>query len=166
MPPVDVVAPPAPGTRRRVLVGIAIVVVSVDWTTKILASVALDDGPVRVGSALTLRLGHNPGVAFGLGDRLPNGLLLGVTLAVTVLLSVAALRGVFPSTAAAGLVLGGAIANLLDRVIGGTVVDFLDLGWWPSFNVADAALVVGCALLFVASLRESPAAPAEPSSPA
>jgi signal peptidase II len=165
VPSVEVVAPPVPGTRRWTLVAIAAAVVLADWTTKILAAVALDDGPVRVGPILTLRLGHNPGVAFGLGDRLPSGLLLGLTFAVTMLLAVAAFRGVFPSTAPAGLVLGGAIANLLDRFIGGTVVDFLDLGWWPSFNVADAALVVGCALLFVASLREPPAAPGEPGSP-
>lgn len=164
--PVEVVvAGSAPRTSRRVLVAIAAAVVLIDWTTKVVASVALDDGPVRVGSVLTLRLGHNPGVAFGLGDRLPGGLLLGLTVVVTVGLTVAALRGVFPSAVAAGLVLGGAIANLVDRAIGGTVVDFLDVGWWPSFNVADAALTVGCAFLVVASFREPPPAPAESGSP-
>ena len=52
---------------------------------------------------------------------------------------------------AAGLVIGGALGNLLDRAfrgdsgfLGGAVVDFIDLQWWPVFNVADAAIVVGC----------------------
>ena len=130
--------------------------VALDWSSKILASTSLDDGPVAVGSVLTLRLGHNPGIAFGLGDRLPDVALLLVTLAVTALLAVAALRGAFPSAPAAGLILGGAVGNLVDRAIGASVVDFIDLGWWPSFNVADVALTVGCAWLFVASFRDAP----------
>ena len=70
---------------------------------------------------------------------------------MTLLLAVAALRGLLPSHVAAGLVLGGAIANLGDRIVGGSVVDFLDLGWWPSFNLADVAVVAGCSLLVVVS---------------
>ena len=55
---------------------------------------------------------------------------------------------------AAGLVLGGAFANVVDRAVGGTVVDFVDVGWWPSFNLADVWLTVGCVLLMLLSLRE------------
>ena len=146
--------------RRRLVIATAAGVAFADWATKALAAVALDD-PIRVGSVLTLRLGHNPGVAFGLGDRLPGGVLVALTAALTVVLAVAALRGTFPSSAAAGLVMGGAVANLVDRVIGGSVVDFLDVGWWPSFNLADAALTVGCALLLLVSLREPPPTPAD-----
>jgi len=135
------------------VVGVAAIVALVDWATKVLATVTLEDAPVELGSLITLRLSHNPGVAFGLGDRLPGPVLIVVTAAVTVVLAVAAIRGMFPSRVAAGLVLGGAVANLADRVIGGTVVDFLDLGWWPSFNAADVALSVGCALLVLMSLR-------------
>lgn len=135
------------------MVGVAAIVALVDWATKVLATVTLEDAPVELGSLITLRLSHNPGVAFGLGDRLPGPVLIVVTAAVTVVLAVAAIRGMFPSRVAAGLVLGGAVANLADRVIGGTVVDFLDLGWWPSFNAADVALSVGCALLVLMSLR-------------
>ena len=144
-------------THRRALGASAAAVALVDWTTKVLAAVALDDGPIQVGSVLTLRLGHNPGVAFGLGDRLPGGLLVALTSAVTVVLAVAAFRGTFPSRTAAGLVLGGAVANLVDRVIGGTVVDFLDVGWWPTFNLADVFLSAGCVLLAWWSLRTPPA---------
>lgn len=54
---------------------------------------------------------------------------------------------------AAGRLLGGAVVNLGDRILGGSVVDFLDLGWWPSFNLANVALVTGCILLVVVSWR-------------
>lgn len=145
--------------RAKVLVATAAVVAAVDWGTKALVAVTLDDAPVRLGSLLTLRLGHNPGVAFGLGDALPAGVVVAVTAVVTVVLAVAAFRGTFTSNVLAGLLLGGAVANLGDRLIGGTVVDFLDLGWWPSFNLADVALVVGCGLLVLDSLREPATGP-------
>ena len=69
---------------------------------------------------------------------------------------------------ALGLILGGATGNLLDRVLRGSglsgrVVDFIDLHVWPVFNVADAAIVVGAALLAFAALRESAARGAVPS---
>ena len=126
----------------------------VDWATKALAAVAFDERSVEVAGVLTLQLSHNSGIAFGLGNRLPSAVLIAVTAAVTIVLVVAALRGAFPSSAAAGLLLGGAIANLGDRIVGGSVVDFLDIGWWPSFNLADVALTVGCVLLVVSSWRE------------
>jgi signal peptidase II len=122
-----------------------------------LATAALDDQPIEVGSVLTLRLSHNAGVAFGMGDRLPGWAVIALTAGVTVLIVVAALRGFFPSRAAAGLLVGGAVANLGDRAIGGSVVDFLDLGWWPSFNLADVALSGGCLWLIVTSWRQPPA---------
>jgi signal peptidase II len=60
-----------------------------------------------------------------------------------------------------GLVLGGAFGNLADRVfrdgsgfLGGAVVDFIDLQWWPVFNVADAAVCVGAVLLVLTAARE------------
>ena len=51
-------------------VAVAAVAAAADWLVKVLATVALDDGPIEVGSLLTLRLSHNPGVAFGVGDWL------------------------------------------------------------------------------------------------
>jgi signal peptidase II len=60
-----------------------------------------------------------------------------------------------------GLVLGGALGNLADRVfrdgsgfLGGAVIDFIDLQWWPVFNVADIAVTVGGVLLVLTSTRE------------
>lgn len=126
----------------------------VDWLAKVVATLALDDGPVDIGSLITLRLSHNPGVAFGVGDFLPGPLLIALTAAVTVALGVVAVHGALGPWWAAGPVLGGAFASLADRVVGGTVVDFLDLGWWPSFNLADVWLTVGSCLLVICSLRE------------
>lgn len=146
------------GRGRVVLAVTAAVVVVVDWSTKALAAVTLDDRVVDLWSLLTLRLGHNSGIAFGLGNRLPEAAVIAVTGAVTVLIAVPAARGTFRPPVAAGLVLGGAVANLGDRVVGGTVVDFLDLGWWPSFNVADIAITTGAALVLVSSART----PADP----
>ena len=141
---------------KAVLLAVSGLVVLADWTTKAIASVNLDDRSIELGGVMTLRLSHNPGVAFGLGDRLPGPLVIGLTATVTAVLAVAAFRGLLPSPAAAGLLLGGAIANLGDRIVGGSVVDFLDLGWWPSFNLADAALTIGCLVLVVVSWRTPP----------
>lgn len=59
-----------------------------------------------------------------------------------------------------GLIAGGAVGNLIDRAfrgddgfLQGAVVDFIDLQWWPVFNIADAAIVVGAVLLVVVSFR-------------
>lgn len=156
--------PMATATRTRAststLAVVTGLVVLVDWATKTLASAALDDRTVGLGSVLTLRLSHNSGVAFGLGDRLPDAAVIAFTAGATLLLAIAAVRGVFPSPAAAGLLLGGAVANLGDRLLGGSVVDFLDAGWWPSFNLADVALTIGCVLIVIASWRTPADAPA------
>lgn len=143
---------------RRIAVP-ALAVVAVDWVTKAIASRSLDSDPVRFGSILDLRLTHNPGVAFGLGDQLPGPVVLAVTAAVTTVLALAAIRGAFPSATATGVVLGGAAANFGDRLVGGSVVDFFDLGWWPSFNIADIAITLGCGWLLVTSWRQ-PSTPA------
>jgi signal peptidase II len=75
-------------------------------------------------------------------------------------------RGDRLSTVATGLVIGGALGNVADRVFRspgwfrGAVVDFIDLQWWPIFNVADIAITVGGALLVLGSVRSSRPEPA------
>ncbi len=62
----------------------------------------------------------------------------------------------YPVATGTGLMLGGALGNLVDRVFrghGGSVVDFIHFGFWPTFNVADVAIVVGAVLLVVAFWR-------------
>ena len=137
------------------IAAVAIVVVILDWFTKAVASVTLDERTVEIGSVLKLRLGHNPGVAFGVGDRVPTAVVVGLTAVVTVVVAVAAVRGALGPWPGAAFILGGAVANLGARLVGGTVVDFLDLGWWPSFNVADIAITSGVALVLLGAFRTS-----------
>jgi signal peptidase II len=102
----------------------------------------------------------NRGVSFGMFDsasRLGPWVLSGLALAVVVLLLGWLRRADHPLTAAGlGLIIGGAIGNVIDRVRFGAVIDFLDfhaLGWhWPAFNVADSAICVGALLLLVDGL--------------
>jgi len=82
--------------------------------------------------------------------------VLAVTAVVIAVLSAATWRGRFASPFAAGLILGGAVANFVDRISDGAVTDMIDVGWWPTFNVADIAITTGVLLLVLAQL--SPAA--------
>lgn len=134
----------------------AAAVVAADQLTKLLAVRSLPPGeavPVLPG-VLWLRLVHNPGIAFG--QLAGAGLLLvaaGIAGMVGVLLYRRRVRRDPPPRpalveVALALALGGAAGNLLDRIRLGKVVDFVDLGWWPVFNLADSALTVAVALLF------------------
>lgn len=146
-------------TRRLPLVaGMAAAVVALDQLTKEWALRALADGPVDLFWTLRLNLSINSGVAFGLGRGLgPVIVVLGVLVLVVIL--VAARRAVLTTwtAVAAGLVVGGAVGNLVDRLLRdhGGVVDFIDFQWWPIFNVADAAISVG-AMLLVLRARDEP----------
>ncbi len=141
---------------------VAAVSVGVDQATKSWALEALDGrDPIHVLSTLQLALSFNDGVAFSLGRG--SGLAV-VPLALVVVVAVVVLARNLPGRLAAtavGLVVGGAAGNIVDRLVrdhDGAVVDFIDLQWWPVFNVADACIVVGGALLALCSLR-APAAP-------
>jgi len=113
-----------------------------------------------VDGYVTLTLVMNPGLAFGLLGGVPSGwrwIVAVLSVAALIVLARVALR-VLPGGsrldhAAIGLIFGGAIGNLIDRVRFGAVVDFVDLharGYhWPAFNVADSAISVGVVLLAV-----------------
>jgi len=146
---------------RRRLVLVCLATAGADLGSKVAASTWLDDGPVRLGGGLTLRLVHNPGVAFGLGARLPAWALLAVTGLAASGVAWAAWRLAVGPVLAAELLVGGAVANLLDRATGGTVVDMFDVGWWPTFNVADICISVGALLMVMAGIR-SPASVSGP----
>ena len=139
--------------RRGRLVAIALVGAAVDLATKVIASATLAGHPVDLPGPLDLRLVHNPGVAFGVGESAPGWLILAVSAAVMVFVAVSAWRGDFASPVGAGLVLAGALANLVDRAQAGTVVDMFDLGWWPTFNVADIFITVGVGLLLLTGFK-------------
>ncbi|MEX2627888.1 MAG: signal peptidase II, partial [Ilumatobacteraceae bacterium] len=125
---------------------ISAVVVGVDQLTKQWALWALADGPIDVVWTLRLRLLFNSGMAFGQGQGF--GPVIGVlALLVVVALLVSLRRGTGRiGTVGVGLVIGGALGNVLDRLFRspgwfrGAVVDFVDLQWFPVFNVADMAI--------------------------
>jgi signal peptidase II len=148
----------------------ATAVVVLDQLTKAWALRALDDGPIDLFWTLRLNLSINSGIAFGLGRGLGPVIVLGA-VGVMVVLLVAARHAVTTQAmaVAAGLVLGGAVGNVIDRVfrdVGG-VVDFIDLQWWPIFNVADMGISVGAVMLVLWGRdREPDPEPAEPSEPA
>jgi signal peptidase II len=110
---------------------------------------------------LRLHLVTNTGAAFSLGQALGPLIAVGVLIVVGVLLWTGRTVGTRLGALGLGLVLGGAIGNLLDRVfrpsdslLGGAVVDFIDFQWWPVFNVADMGVFVGAMLLLLANWRE------------
>ncbi len=112
------------------------------------------------GGFVQLTYIHNSGGAFGL---FPQGgplfLVTGVLVALGMVWALPRLQGWGAWTASAcALILGGTVGNLIDRVRFGSVVDFLDLGWWPIFNVADMGISVGITLLLVEMILTPPEA--------
>jgi signal peptidase II len=153
---------PLPPRRLRLVGLVALVVIVADQATKHWAVNALADGrTIDVIGSLRFSLFYNTGVAFSLGSD--DGLGPWITvlaLVVVVSLSLGATSRFALGAAAAGLIAGGAIGNLIDRAfrgddgfLHGGVVDFIDLQWWPVFNIADAAVVIGACLLVLASFR-------------
>lgn len=137
-------------TRRAVsiVLAVAAVTIAADLGSKAWARAALADGAADYGW-VALRLAENPGVAFSLGADMPAWVVSTVTTGAVVLIAVMAMRGALHPPAAAGFLLGGGLGNLIDRLQDGTVTDMIDLGWFPSFNVADIALNVGVGLVLL-----------------
>jgi signal peptidase II len=146
---------------RRLLVVTAVVAVALDQITKAVALAALDDGRSvhAIDGVLHWTLHRNPGAAFGIFRRAPVLFtVLAIVIAAAIVVAAPRVRDRLNGVAL-GLVLGGALGNLGDRLFRppgpfrGRVIDFIDFRVWPTFNLADAAVVVGAALLAIASLR-------------
>jgi signal peptidase II len=151
---------PAPSRRLHLLLSVAAVVLVLDIVTKVLAVKLLTPGrPVSIiGDTVTWTLVRNSGAAFSMAT--------GYTWLLTVIATGVALgifwmgrRLVSPWWAIGlGMILGGAMGNLVDRFfrspgpLRGHVVDFLSIGWWPVFNVADPSVVIGAILLVALSV--------------
>ena len=138
-------------------VAVAVAVVVVDQLTKWWAARTLDDRDVDVFWTLRFHLSHNTGMAFSRGQNW--GPLIGVialVIVVVLLLSVKRTASRL-SEITVGLIIGGAIGNIIDRLVRhpgwlrGGVVDFIDFQWFPIFNVADMAITIGGGLLILTS---------------
>lgn len=144
-----------------VLAVVAAVVVLADQVTKVIALDRLGDGRVVqvIDGILQLRLVRNPGAAFGLGADFTVVLAVLMIAVILVILTMTRRLASIPWAIALGGLLGGAFGNLIDRLarepgpLRGHVIDFLELPNWPVFNVADAAIVGGAALIVILSLR-------------
>lgn len=153
----------APGRSRALLVGlilIAVVVYLADLGTKTLAVHHLDPSdPVEViGDFATLHLVRNSGAAFSMATGYTWILTIIALVVVAVIIRFSRRLVSTGWTIGLGLVLGGALGNLTDRFfrepgpLRGHVVDFISVGSWPVFNVADSAVVCGAVLLVVLTL--------------
>ncbi|MEI8321635.1 MAG: signal peptidase II [Actinomycetes bacterium] len=134
-------------------------VVAIDQLSKHWAVSHLNNGHVvNVLGSLRFNLSFNSGMAFSQGTGI--GPVIGVLGMIVVVFLLAGMRKSSASSAIfVGLVAGGAAGNIVDRLfrgnawLHGAVVDFIDLQWWPVFNVADAAICIGGALLVITSFR-------------
>jgi signal peptidase II len=119
-------------------------------TKQIIASTLAVDERVDIAGPFSIRRVENSGIAFGFFASRTTVVIAVTTVAVAWMLwffaRAARRHPVLP--VALGLVLGGSLANLLDRIRLGRVTDFLDLEAWPAFNLADTFIVVGVAVLF------------------
>jgi signal peptidase II len=149
-------------SRRYLPIALAVAAawLLLDQVTKWWAEGALDDGPIDVVWTLRFRLVTNSGASFSLGEGF--GPVIGVVALVVVGVLLWTGRSIQSRFAAVGLglVLGGALGNVLDRAfrsgdgfMGGSVIDWIDVQWWPVWNVADMGVVVGAIMLMIASLR-------------
>jgi signal peptidase II len=150
----------SPRRRLRLLLSVAAVVLALDIVTKVLAVRLLTPGqPVSIiGDTVTWTLVRNSGAAFSMATGYTWVLTL-VATGVVIGIIWMGRRLVSPWWAIGlGMILGGAMGNLVDRFfrspgpLRGHVVDFLSVGWWPVFNVADPSVVGGAILLVVLSL--------------
>ncbi len=150
-------------TRLTLLLSIAALWLAADQLTKHFALSALEDNPRHIVGFLWLRLARNSGSAFGIASNYGVWIgLVGVAILASFFLVVRQLQG-RASVVFVALIMGGAVGNLGDRIfraddgfMSGKVVDFIDLTWWPIFNLADTGIVVGLfgtAILFFLSHR-------------
>jgi signal peptidase II len=137
--------------------GVCALVLAADQAAKAAIEAHLVPGQrVEALGPLELTLAHNKGVAFGLAGGAGGGLVLVTVVALAVVGLLFARNPTRPGMwIAVGLVAGGALGNLADRVRAGAVTDFIHVGSWPDFNLADVAISAGVLLLVLIYLREA-----------
>ena len=168
MSPSRSVTQTAPAVRRPRTYGLLFAVVAVGWIaldqiTKAWADSALRDGDVDVVWTLRFRLAFNSGASFSMGPGYGPWIAAAALVIVAVLVWQGRTAPTRLAAVALALIVGGAVGNVLDRafrgdsgVFGGSVIDFIDLQFWPIFNVADTGVVVGAVLLIISAFRAPP----------
>ena len=158
----DASTQPVQGRRRvGVLLAVAATVIVLDQISKIIAVASLQDGTVVevIDGIFQLRLVRNAGAAFSLATGLTVVFTAIAVVVIVVILRLSRRLTSVPWAIALGGLLGGAVGNLLDRVmrepapLRGHVVDFLELTHWPVFNLADSVIVGSAVLMAWLSLR-------------
>lgn len=155
---------PSFSTRRRIIIKWSVLVVTIgiaiviDLVTKNLAEQHLAMGEIhKVLPFLDLQRTTNSGVAFGLFGGAKSFIIPANIVAMLIVLAYVALeRRPFLAGISGGLILGGSLGNLVQRLTGdGRVTDFLKFPWWPNFNMADVFLVVGICVIVLGLLIET-----------
>jgi signal peptidase II len=146
------------------LAAIVLAAVVADQVTKHVVASNLSLGEaLHVVGPFSIRHVQNSGIAFGLFSNATAAVIVVTTIAIGWMLAYFARSGarhpVLP--VALGLVIGGSVSNLADRVRLGFVTDFLDFRYWPAFNLADSFIVIGVGILLAALLlaERGPQAP-------
>lgn len=151
---------------RTCALSIATFVLIIDQITKYLSTHCLSDQAVRIFNGFDLVLSHNGGAAFSFlagQSGWQRWFFIGLALVFSVGIWVYLGRlgaNQKQEIAALSLVLGGAIGNLIDRLLYGHVIDFIVWYYhqwqWPAFNIADAAIFLGMILWFPSCFKKSP----------
>jgi len=156
---------PAQPSRLTLSLAVAAIVLVLDQWSKRWALNALDDGGAHhVIWTVDWNLTFNSGMAFSRAQGI--GPYIGAVALIVIVVMLLSLRrsGGLVSAIAVGLVVGGAVGNIADRLfrgpgwLKGSVIDFIDLRVWPIFNVADMGVTIGGVLLVLAAIGRSRAA--------
>ena len=148
----------APGRVARVSIAVALIVAA-DQATKSVAVARWSEQPrAIIGTHVQFLVTRNSGSAFSRFQNLTPVLAVGAIVVAVVLAHAARKATDTVTLCALVLLLGGALGNLTDRLVrapsflSGHVVDFVQVGWWPVFNLADSCVTVGAVLIIVRSL--------------
>lgn len=138
----------APGKKKYFFILIIITVFVLDQITKYLIEI---NRPSNSFFGVSITYVENTGAAFGILKN--NVTALGI---ISMIVAGIIMYSIFSKKKEANigyaLIVGGAIGNGLDRLLRGAVIDFIDLGWWPAFNIADSAIVIGVLLIILVEI--------------
>jgi len=141
---------------RRTIIPIVLLVIATDQITKYIINyyIRIYDS-VRIFPFLHIVNVRNTGAAFGMLKGIDSNFFIFISIIAIVFVIIMLKKKTYNSFGLS-LLLGGAIGNLIDRLIYGYVIDFIDISFgrfhWPAFNVADSSLTIGIAIILITSI--------------